>query len=83
MHHVYATGDTQPVLCCCRYALRQLTPLLGSAVGLQGGSSLQVTLQPVKGHLPAEQYTVRVQPMRLVMAGSSLLSGILGLLKLK
>lgn len=67
----------------CRYALRQLTPLLGSAVGLQGDSSLQVAVEPVKGHLPAEQYTVRVEPMRLVMASSGFLSGILGLLKLK
>ena len=67
----------------CRYALRQLSPLLGSAVGLQDGSSMQVTVKAFKSHLPAEQYTVRVQPMRLVMGSSGFLSGIMTLLNLR
>lgn len=67
----------------CRYALRQLSPLLGGAGGLQGGSSMHVSIEAVKQHLPAERYTVRVQPMRLIMGSSAFLSGIMGLLKLR
>ena len=67
----------------CRYAFRQLSPLLGSAVGLQDGTRMQVTVDALKDHLPAERYTIRVQPLRLVMGSSTFLSGVMGLLKLR
>lgn len=44
---------------------------------------MQVTVEAFKSHLPTEQYTVRVQPMRLVMGSSGFLSGIMTLLNLR
>ena len=58
-------------------------PLLGSAVGLHGDSSLHMTLEPLQLHLPADCYTVRIQPMKLVIGSNAFLSSIMGLLKLK
>ncbi|DBA87659.1 TPA: hypothetical protein ACH3X1_004668 [Trebouxia sp. C0004] len=65
-----------------KFALREMHPLLGSAVGLQGDSSLHMTLEPLQLHLPADCYTVRIQPMKLVIGSNAFLSSIMGLLKL-
>ncbi|DBA71326.1 hypothetical protein WJX79_000596 [Trebouxia sp. C0005] len=65
-----------------KFALREMHPLLGSAVGLHGDSSLHMTLEPLQSHLPADCYTVRIQPMKLVIGSNAFLSSIMGLLKL-
>ena len=40
-----------------------------------------IGVSPTAMHLPAECYTVRLEPMKLVLAMRGLLHGILGLLK--
>lgn len=68
---------------CSRYAMREMHPLLGAAVGLQGGSSVHMTVQPLELHLPADCYTVRIQPMKMIIGSNAFLSSLMGLLKLR
>ena len=63
--------------------MREMHPLLGSAVGLQGGSKVEMTVQPVAMHLPAECYSVRLEPMRMVIGSNAFLSSLMGLLKFR
>ena len=42
-----------------------------------------MTLEPLQLHLPADCYTMRIQPMKLVIGSNAFLSSIMGLLKLK
>lgn len=66
-----------------RYAMREMHPLLGAAVGLQGGSSVHLTVHPLKLHLPAGCYTVRIQPMKMIIGSNAFLSSLMGLLRLR
>ncbi|KAL3158206.1 hypothetical protein ABBQ38_010462 [Trebouxia sp. C0009 RCD-2024] len=64
-----------------KYAMRQVVPLLGAAVGLQEGSSVHMTVRPPELHLPANCYTVRIQPMKMIVGSNAFLSSLMGLLK--
>ena len=75
--HFHSTLDL------CRYAMRELHPFLGAAVGLQGGSSVHMTVHPLQLHLPADCYTVRIQPMKVIIGSNAFLSSLMGLLKLR
>lgn len=50
---------------------------------LQSGSSVIATVQPLAGHLPAEGYTVRMQPLKLRMQGHPIIRGALRLLEFR
>jgi hypothetical protein len=50
-------------------------------MGLEEGDSMIATLAPLQMHLPAEKYSVRFEPMKLVVATRGLLHGIIALLK--
>ena len=63
--------------------MREMHPLLGSAVGLQGGSKVEMTVHPLEMHLPADCYSVRIQPMRMVIGSNAFLSSLMGLLKFR
>jgi len=47
------------------------------------GSSVLATVQPLAGHLPAEGYTVRMQPLKLRMQGHPVVRGALRLLEFR
>lgn len=63
--------------------MRKVLPLLGVAVGLQEGSSVHMSVHPLELHLPANCYTVRIQPMKMIVGGNAFLSSLMGLLKLR
>lgn len=63
--------------------MRQVVPLLGAAVGLQGGSNVHMTVRPLELHLPANCYTVRIQPMKMIVGSNAFLSSLMGLLKFR
>lgn len=63
--------------------MRQVVPLLGAAVGLQEGSSVHMTVRPPELHLPANCYTVRIQPMKMIVGSNAFLSSLMGLLKFR
>ena len=63
------------------HLLAKLSPLLGAAVGLEAGDSFSATLTPLQMHLPAECYSLRLEPLKLVLATRGLLSGVITLLK--
>ena len=63
------------------YGLAKLSPLLHCALKLEEGDSITVRMSPTAMHLPAECYSVRLEPMKLVLATRGLLHSILGLLK--
>ena len=65
----------------CSHLLAKLSPLLGAAVGLEAGDSFSATLTPLQMHLPAECYSLRLEPLKLVLATRGLLSGVITLLK--
>ncbi len=66
-----------------RYVLQRLHPLLAHTLSLQSGSSVLATVQPLAGHLPAEGYTVRMQPLKLRMQGHPVVRGALRLLEFR
>ena len=66
-----------------RYGLQRLHPLLSHTMELQSGSSVIATVQPLAGHLPAEGYTVRMQPLKLRMQGHPIIRGALRLLEFR
>ena len=68
---------------CCSFALIEVHPLVGCAAGLQGDSSVEMTVQPLLNHIPADCYSVRIQPMKMVIGSNTFLSSLLGLLRLK
>jgi len=63
--------------------LQRLHPLLAHTLSLQSGSSVLATVQPLAGHLPAEGYTVRMQPLKLRMQGHPVVRGALRLLEFR
>ena len=63
------------------HLLAKLSPVLGAAVGLEAGDSFSATLTPLQMHLPAEAYSLRLEPLKLVLATRGLLSGVIALLK--
>ena len=63
--------------------MREMHPFLGAAVGLQGGSSVHMTVHPLELHLPADCYTVRIQPMKMIIGSNAFLSSLMGLLKFR
>ena len=73
---LYDEGDL-----ACSYGLAKLSPLLHCALKLEEGDSITVRMSPTAMHLPAECYTVRLEPMKLVLATRGLLHSILSLLK--
>ncbi|KAK9827236.1 hypothetical protein WJX81_000649 [Elliptochloris bilobata] len=76
-----ATINFTPAL--AKYGLQRLHPLLAHAMALQRGSSVIATVQPLAGHLPAEGYTVRMQPLKLRMHGHPIVRGALRLLEFR
>ena len=67
----------------CRFGLQRLHPLLSHTMELRSGSSVIATVQPLAGHLPAEGYTVRMQPLKLRMQGHPIVRGALRLLEFR
>ena len=61
--------------------LARLSPLLGSAVGLEQGDAFSARLTPLEMHLPAQCYAVRLEPLKLVLATKGVINGVLALLK--
>lgn len=61
--------------------LAKLSPLLGSAVGLEQGDSFAASLSPLQMHLPADCYSVRLQPLKLVLSTKGVINGVIALLK--
>ncbi len=66
-----------------RYGLQRLNPLMAHVVALQNGSSVIATVQPLAGHLPAEGYTMRMQPLKLRMHANPVVRGALRLLEFR
>ncbi|KAK9813117.1 hypothetical protein WJX72_009316 [[Myrmecia] bisecta] len=66
-----------------KFALSKMHPLFSQVLRLEGQDSIRASCSPLEMHLPAECHTVRLEPMKLVLAGSGFVGGVLKLLNMR
>ena len=67
----------------CRYGLQRISPLLSNVAAIQEGGKIDISLAPQNLALPAEQTSIRIEPMKLVVGRGDFLSKIVNLVGLK
>ena len=79
---VFNLTTITPPASCCRFAFSRLHPLLGRAVDLQSANHVQSSIIPLSMHLPAEQVTLRLEPMKLLLKAKGIVTGLMKLLRI-